>query len=126
AGMPTYQADYVMPQQVIAPGATATVSTRLFAGAKEVHVLNDYNKRYNLRHFDLLIDWGYLWFFTKPMFEFMDLIFRWVGNFGIAILIVTVVIKGLFFPLANKSYASMAKMKSVQPLVQKLREQYPD
>jgi YidC/Oxa1 family membrane protein insertase len=111
---------------VVAPGATVSASTRLFAGAKEVHLLNDYNKRFELRHFDLLIDWGWLWFFTKPMFEFMDLIYRWAGNFGIAILIVTVAIKALFFPLANKSYASMAKMKAVQPLVQKLREQYPD
>jgi len=126
AGTPTYQADYVMPQQVVAPGATASTSAHLFAGAKEVHVLNDYNKRYDLNHFDLLIDWGWFWFFTKPMFEFMDLIYRWVGNFGIAILIVTVAIKALFFPLANKSYASMAKMKSAQPQIQALKERYPD
>ena len=126
AGTPTYQADYVMPQQVIAPGATASMSAHLFAGAKEVHVLNDYNKRFDLNHFDLMIDWGYFWFFTKPMFEFMDLIYRWAGNFGIAILIVTVVIKALFFPLANKSYASMAKMKSAQPQIQALKERYPD
>ncbi len=122
----TYQADYLLPQQVIAPGATASVTGRLFAGAKEVHVVNGYNAQLNLHHFDLLIDWGWFWFFTKPMFEFMDFIYRWTGNFGVAILIVTVAIKALFFPLANKSYASMAKMKAVQPKMQELRTKYPD
>jgi len=122
----TYQTDYRLAAQVIAPGATASVSGQLFAGAKEVHTVNDYNKRLDLNHFDLLIDWGLFWFFTKPLFEFMDLINHWVGNFGVAILIVTVVIKALFFPLANKSYASMAKMKAVQPEMQKLRERFPD
>ena len=125
-GVKTYQVDYRLGGQVIAPGATGTSSSRLFAGAKEVHVVNGYNAELNLNHFDLLIDWGYFWFFTKPMFEFMDLIYRWAGNFGIAILIVTVVIKALFFPLANKSYASMAKMKSAQPQIQALKERYPD
>ncbi|HUI96615.1 MAG TPA: membrane protein insertase YidC [Xanthobacteraceae bacterium] len=125
-GTKTYQADYLLPQQLIAPGATASVTGRLFAGAKEVHVVNGYNAQLNLHHFDLLIDWGWFWFFTKPMFEFMDFIYRWTGNFGVAILIVTVVIKALFFPLANKSYASMAKMKAVQPKMQELRERYPD
>jgi YidC/Oxa1 family membrane protein insertase len=125
-GVKTYQADYLLPQQVIAPGATASVTGRLFAGAKEVHTVNDYNKQFALNHFDLLIDWGWFWFFTKPLFEFMDLIYRWTGNFGVAILVVTVVIKALFFPLANKSYASMAKMKAVQPKMQELRQRYPD
>jgi YidC/Oxa1 family membrane protein insertase len=125
-GTTRYQADYYLPQQVIASGSTATAEGRLFAGAKEVHVVNAYNSQLGLNLFDRLIDWGYLWFFTKPLFEFMDLIYHWVGNFGVAILIVTVVIKALFFPLANKSYASMAKMKSVQPEMQKLRERFPD
>jgi YidC/Oxa1 family membrane protein insertase len=121
-----YLADYALPQQVIAPGATGTAMGRLFAGAKEVHVVNAYKSEYGLNKFDLLIDWGNFWFFTKPLFEFMDLIYRWVGNFGVAILLVTVVIKALFFPLANKSYASMAKMKAVQPQMARLRELYPD
>ena len=126
AGIRTYQADYLLPQQTIAPGATGSASSRLFAGAKEVHVVNKYNADLKLNHFDLLIDWGWFWFFTKPLFEFMDFIFRWTGNFGVAILIVTVVIKALFFPLANKSYASMAKMKAVQPQLQRIRQDYPD
>jgi YidC/Oxa1 family membrane protein insertase len=126
AGTPTYQADYVLPEQVIAPGATVSASTHLFAGAKEVNVLNTYKRDLDLKLFDRLINWGRFWFIAEPMFEFIDWISHWVGNFGIAILIVTVAIKLVFFPLANKSYASMAKMKTVQPLVQKLREQYPD
>ena len=125
-GTKTYQADYRLGEQVIAPGATGAATARLFAGAKEVHVVNQYNATLGLNHFDLLIDWGWLWFFTKPMFEFMDLIYRHVGNFGVAILLVTIVIKALFFPLANKSYASMAKMKAVQPQMAALKERYPD
>ena len=122
----TYQTDYLLGEQVIAPGATGTATGRLFAGAKEVHVINGYNSQLGLNLFDRLIDWGWFWFITKPMFEFMDWIYRLVGNFGVAILIVTVCIKGLFFPLANKSYASMAKMKAVQPQMQALRERFPD
>jgi YidC/Oxa1 family membrane protein insertase len=122
----TYQTDYLLGEQVIAPGATGAATGRLFAGAKEVHVVNGYNSQLGLNLFDRLIDWGWFWFITKPMFEFMDWIYRLVGNFGVAILIVTVCIKGLFFPLANKSYASMAKMKAVQPQMQALRERFPD
>jgi YidC/Oxa1 family membrane protein insertase len=122
----TYQTAYLLGEQVVAPGATGTATGRLFAGAKEVHVVNGYNSGLGLNLFDRLIDWGWFWFITKPMFEFMDWIYRLVGNFGVAILIVTVCIKGLFFPLANKSYASMAKMKAVQPQMQALRERFPD
>jgi len=122
----TYQADYLLPQQTVAPGATASVTQRLFAGATEVHVVNAYNSALGLRLFDRLIDWGYFYFFTKPLFEFMDFIYRWVGNFGIAILLVTIAIKALFFPLANKSYASMAKMKAVQPQMAAIKERHPD
>jgi YidC/Oxa1 family membrane protein insertase len=131
----TYQTGYLLDQQVIAPGATGSASARLFAGAKEVAVVGinfplaevgGYNKQLDLNKFDLLIDWGWFYFITKPLFLLMDLIFRWTGNFGVAILAVTVLLKGLFFPLANKSYASMAKMKAVQPQMQALRERFPD
>ena len=85
-----------------------------------------YNQALNLNHFDLLIDWGWFYFLTKPMFLALDFFFHLVGNFGIAILIVTVLVKILFFPLANKSYASMAKMKAVQPEMTMIRERYAD
>ena len=122
----TYQADYLLDTVTVAPGATAAASGRLFAGAKEVSVVDNYDKTLHLNRFELLIDWGWFYFITKPMFMVIDFIFRWTHNFGVAILIVTVLVKILFFPLANKSYASMAKMKAVQPQMATIRERWPD
>ena len=108
-GQPTYQADYLAEPQTIAPGGSGGSEARLFAGAKEVSLVGinfpfgpgGYNQSLQLNHFDLLIDWGWFYFITKPMFLALDFFFRLVGNFGIAILIVTVLVKALFFPLAN-------------------------
>jgi YidC/Oxa1 family membrane protein insertase len=131
----TYQTDYLLDPQTIAIGGTGSANARLFAGAKEASVVGinfpiggfgGYNKELGLNHFDLLIDWGWFYFITKPMFLALDFFYHLVGNFGIAILLVTVLVKLLFFPLANKSYASMAKMKSVQPQLAALKERYPD
>jgi YidC/Oxa1 family membrane protein insertase len=131
----TYQTDYLQDAQTIAIGGTGSANTRLFAGAKEAGVVGinfpllgpaGYNKQLELNHFDLLIDWGYFYFITKPMFLALDFFYNFIGNFGIAILLVTVLVKLIFFPLANKSYASMAKMKSVQPQLAALKERYPD
>jgi len=122
----TYQADYVQQTMTIAPGATQSATVRLFAGAKEVAVLDAYQKALRLDRFDRLIDWGRLWFITRPMFALIDYLYRLVGNFGVAILIVTAMLKLLFLPLANKSYASMAKMKALQPRMQAIREQFAD
>jgi len=122
----TYQTDYLLDARTIAPGATTAANARLFAGAKEVKVINSYEQQLKLNRFDLLIDWGWFYFITKPLFMVMDYFYHLFGNFGIAILIVTVLIKGAFFPLANKSYASMAKMKAVQPQMVALRERFPD
>jgi YidC/Oxa1 family membrane protein insertase len=124
--IPTYQTDYLLDAQTVAPGATGSANARLFAGAKEVAVVNEYEKQLNLNRFDLLIDWGWFYFITKPLFFAIDYLYHLVGNFGLAILIVTVLIKAAFFPLANKSYASMAKMKAVQPQMTALRERYAD
>ncbi|HYZ45442.1 MAG TPA: membrane protein insertase YidC [Xanthobacteraceae bacterium] len=122
----TYQTDYLGPAQTIAPGGSAAIDGRLFAGAKEVSIVDGYNDRLKLNKFDRLIDWGWFYFITKPLFLAMDWIYRLVGNFGVAILIVTVIIKAFFFPLANKSYASMAKMKAVQPEMMAIRERFAD
>ena len=122
----TYQTDYLGDGQTIAPGATGTNQARLFAGAKEVAVIDSYEKQLGLDRFDRLIDWGWFYFITKPMFSSIDWIYQHVGNFGIAILLITVLIKFFFFPLANKSYASMAKMKAVQPEMVAIRERFPD
>ena len=134
-GLKTYQTDYLLAPQTIAPGASGAADARLFAGAKEVSVVGinfpiggsgGYNQELGLNHFDLLIDWGWFYFITKPMFLAIDYFSHLVGNFGIAILIVTVIVKFLFFPLANKSYASMAKMKAVQPQMAMIKERYAD
>ena len=131
-GLKTYQTDYLLQPQTVAPGANGSANARLFAGAKEVSVVGidfpfgpgGYNQALQLNHFDLLIDWGWFYFITKPMFLALDYFFHLVGNFGLSILIVTVLVKILFFPLANKSYASMAKMKAVQPQMAMIKERY--
>ena len=134
-GQQTYQTDYLLDPVTVAPGASGFADARLFAGAKEVSVVGvnfpfagagGYNEALHLNHFDLLIDWGWFYFITKPMFLAIDYFFHLVGNFGVAILIVTVLVKLLFFPLANKSYASMAKMKAVQPELTMIRERFAD
>ncbi|WP_029005492.1 membrane protein insertase YidC [Azorhizobium doebereinerae] len=122
----TFQADYLAAAQTVAPGASIASQSRLFAGAKEVAVVDGYEKQYGIDRFDLLIDWGWFYFITKPLFLVIDWIYKLVGNFGVAILIVTVLLKGLFFPLASKSYASMAKMKALQPEMVAIRERYAD
>lgn len=131
----TYQTDYLGDAQTVPIGGSISNNTRLFAGAKEAGVvginfplvgLGGYNKALGLNHFDLLIDWGWFYFITKPMFLALDYFFHLVGNFGWSILLVTLIVKILFFPLANKSYASMAKMKAVQPQLAALKERYPD
>jgi YidC/Oxa1 family membrane protein insertase len=122
----TYQTDYLLDARTIEPGATTSVNGRLFAGAKEVAIVDGYDKDLKLNRFELLIDWGYFYFITKNLFLVMDWIYHQVGNFGVAILLITVLIKTLFFPLANKSYASMAKMKAVQPEMVAIRERFAD
>ncbi|MFZ5693219.1 MAG: membrane protein insertase YidC [Pseudomonadota bacterium] len=121
-----YQTDYLLDPVTVAAGGTGAAKARLFAGAKEVGLIDNYDKTLNLNRFELLIDWGWFYFITKPMFWMLDFFFRLLGNFGLAILAVTVIIKIVFFPLANKSYASMAKMKAVQPQMLQIRDRYAD
>ncbi|MGE3989287.1 membrane protein insertase YidC [Pseudorhodoplanes sp.] len=121
-----YQTDYLLDPVTIAAGGTGSAKARLFAGAKEVALIDGYDSTLKLNRFELLIDWGWFYFITKPLFWMLDFFFRYFGNFGVAILAVTVIIKIVFFPLANKSYASMAKMKTVQPQMMELRERYKD
>ncbi len=121
-----YQTDFLADPLTIAPGATAETTNRVFAGAKEVQTLDAYQNDLGIKKFELLIDWGWFYFITRPMFQLLDLIYKFTGNFGVAILIVTVLIKLAFFPLANRSYLSMAKMKGVQPQMVALRERYAE
>jgi YidC/Oxa1 family membrane protein insertase len=121
-----YQANVLGDPRTVQPGASTEAVQRLFAGAKEVATVDDYERSLGIKRFDLLIDWGWFYFITKPLFKVMDFIYHLLGNFGVAILIVTVLLKALFFPLANKSYVSMAKMKAVQPEMAGIRERFAD
>jgi YidC/Oxa1 family membrane protein insertase len=119
-----YQADFLLEGGAVAPGATVEVSNRLFAGAKQVPLLDDYEALYNIPRFDLAVDFGWFYFLTKPIFYALLWLEKYLGNVGLAILALTVVIKLLFFPLANKSYKAMSKMKALQPKMQSLKERY--
>jgi len=121
-----YQTDYVMNARDVAPGATTEVTSRVFAGAKEVATIDNYEAQFGIKKFDLMIDWGWFYFITKPLFFLIDAIYKIVGNFGVAIICVTILVKLVFFPLANRSYASMAKMKAIQPQIAALKERYPE
>ncbi|HYH70544.1 MAG TPA: membrane protein insertase YidC [Methyloceanibacter sp.] len=125
-GRDRFQTDYLMEGVTLAPGATANVKGQVFAGAKEVNVVDGYAAKYEIPKFDLLIDWGWFYFLTKPLFYALDFFYKLVGNFGVSILIVTVLIKLVLFPLANKSYVSMSKMKKLAPEMQRLKERYGD
>jgi len=125
-GQPRFQADYKNDAVSIAPGQSATVKNLVFAGAKEVPVVDNYATAYSIPKFDRLIDWGWFYFITKPMFKMMDFFYRQVGNFGVAILLTTIVVKLLFFPLASKQYASMANMKRMQPKMEELKAKHGD
>ena len=122
----TYQSDYLLDAISVAPGAKAQNQSQLFAGAKEVNVVDAYEKSDGIKNFELMIDWGWFYFITKPLFKALDYFFRLTGNLGYAILIVTVLIKIAFFWFANKSYASMAKMKMVQPMMEEIRKRFAD
>jgi YidC/Oxa1 family membrane protein insertase len=107
-------------------GQKENVTSRLFAGAKEPKLLEKYTADYGIDRLYKLVDWGWFSFLTEPMYHLMSWFYELVGNFGVAILLTTVVVKLLFFPLANKSFESMSKMKKLQPELKKLQERFKD
>jgi YidC/Oxa1 family membrane protein insertase len=126
-GRNVYQTDYLSRDPLtVAAGGAATYRDQLFAGAKVVQTINAIGDKYKIDRFDLMIDWGWFYFITKPMFHLIQWLYGILGNFGLAILAATVLVKAAVFPLANKSYASMSKMKKLQPEMAKLKELYPD
>ncbi len=123
---PIYQSDAKGSPVSVQPGQSAEATMRLFAGAKEVAAIDGYAASLGIKRFDLMIDWGWFPYITKPLFSLLDFFFKLFGNFGFAILAVTVLVKLAFFPLASKSYTSMAKMKAVQPEMMAIRDRYAD
>jgi len=121
-----YQADFVIDAVTIPAGGSHTMDSKLFAGAKKTTLLDRYAEDFGIKNFDLAIDFGWFYFLTKPIFYAIHWLNGILGNFGLAILALTVGIKALFFPLANKSYKSMSKMKLLQPKMVELKERYGD
>ncbi|MSO65697.1 MAG: membrane protein insertase YidC [Alphaproteobacteria bacterium] len=121
-----YQVDYLHAAMTLAPGETIEMTDRLFAGAKVVRVIDGYEERLAINGFDKAIDWGWFFFLTKPMFLALRFFSEYFGNFGLAILALTVCVKLAFFPLANKSYRAMSKMKLLAPEIKKLQARFKD
>ncbi len=119
----SFKANYILNNPTkIKPLSKNSNEVRLFVAAKEVDTIDSYAANENINKFDLVIDWGWFYFFTKPLFFIIDYLFKYFGNFGTAIVLITVGIRVLFFPLANYSFRSMAKMKAVQPEMTRLKE----
>ena len=121
-----YQTDFLGKAVTIPSNSKGEFLSRTFAGAKRLALFDEYEERFNIKHFDLAIDFGWFYFLTKPFFYALSWANDYLGNFGLAILAITVIVKLLFFPLANKSYKSMAKMRILTPQIQKLRERVGD
>ena len=122
-----FKANYILNNPVnIAPSTKQNNEIRLFVAAKEVNTIDSYAESQNIEKFDLVIDWGWFYFFTKPLFFIVDYFFKITGNFGIAIVLITIIIRLIFFPLANYSFRSMAKMKALQPEMVRLKEVHKD
>ena len=125
-GADLYQTDYRSTATSLAPGESLEKTNRLFAGAKVFKTLEAYRDDLGIDRFELSIDFGWFFFLTKPLLNVIIFAANWLGNFGLAILAVTVLIKLFFFPLANKSYRAMSSMKALQPKMAELREKYAD
>ncbi|MFY7960147.1 MAG: membrane protein insertase YidC [Elsteraceae bacterium] len=121
-----FQVDYLGAGRALAPGQTIESNHRLFAGAKEVNLLKRYRDAQGIDSFEYAVDWGWFYFLTKPIFSLMEYIYKFVGNFGIAILLLTLIMKAIFYPLANRSYVMMSKMKKLAPAMTELKEKYGD
>ena len=121
-----YLTEAVQPTQTIAPGATASVTSQFFAGAKEWEVIRNYQNDDDVDRFVDIIDWGWFYFLTKPIFWLLHTLNGFIGNMGWSIICLTLIIKALLLPLAYKSYVSMARMKELQPEMEKLKESAGD
>jgi YidC/Oxa1 family membrane protein insertase len=122
-----FKANYILNKPTLIRSSSSAINeVKLFVAAKEVETIDTYAADQNINKLDLVIDWGWFYFFTKPLFFIIDYLFKLSGNFGIAIVLITVGIRLIFFPLANYSFRSMAKMKAVQPEMARLKELYKE
>jgi len=122
-----FKANYILNKPIKINNQSSSLNeVRLFAAAKEVETVDGYAQSESIEKFDLTIDWGWFYFFTKPLFFIIDYLFKFSGNFGVAIVLITLAIRIVFFPLANYSFRSMAKMKAVQPEMVRLKELHKD
>ena len=123
----SFKANYILNNPIkINKGNKQQSDVQLFVSAKEVETIDNYAENKKIEKFDLIIDWGWFYFFTKPLFFVIDYLFKITGNFGVAIVLITAAIRLIFFPLANYSFKSMAKMKALQPEMTRLKELYKD
>ena len=122
----TYQTDFVGQPLTITSGTVGTFNSKFFAGAKEIKLLDQYAEKFNIDKFDLAVDFGWYYFLTKPFFYILDFLYHFIGNMGWAILLFAALLRLAMFPIANKSYESMSKMKKVQPKIQELQEKFKD
>jgi len=120
-----YRADLLYDQAIVQPGKAMSTKTWLFAGAKEAAVLDHYED-IGIEKFGLSIDWGWFRWFEKPIFALLLMLFNFAGNFGVAIILLTVIIRGLLFPIAQKQFASMAAMRAIQPKMKAIQERYKE
>ncbi len=125
-GTETYHTGFSSEALTIAPGATAEVSSNIFAGAKVLGLLDSYEETLGVKHFDLAVDFGWFYFITKPTFHALTLLNGWLGNFGLAILLFTVLLRICFLPLASKSFRSMSRMKQLQPQMEGIKKRFAD
>lgn len=125
-GQDSYHVESISPELTVAPGESTSVTFHVFAGAKKLQLLDAYEKELGFDKFDLAIDFGWFYFLTKPLFYVLEYLHKVLGNLGIAILVLTIAMKILFFPLANKSYRSMSRMKLMQPKIEQLKQRYGD
>ena len=121
-----FQTDYLAEALAVAPGTTIASTAHLFAGAKEVALIDRYKTALGIPLFDRAISWGWFWFIAQPIFHLLDWLFKLTGNFGVAIIGLTVVVKALYAPIAAKQYSSMARMRVVQPKMKEIQERWKD
>ena len=121
-----YQADYAAPPTLVAPGQARATSDHLFAGAKESALAQTATRQLGIAKLERAIDWGWFRWFMKPIFYLLIWLYAQIGNFGVAIICLTLIVRALMFPIAQKQFQSMAAMRAIQPKMKALQERHKD